>query len=322
MNRNSHGKTGGILLIICGVLLAGRILHWFTFDLFFDGWWTLFLIVPNAVRFFSEPGKKSSALKGLILGGLLLMAAQGFISIRMLIPLAFAGMLILVGVRLMKPKQKTGWNDNEKGYRNAMSQRMERERREYYGTAEGVRQTNRMATDTVYRFTAEDSPDYAEEMKHFEWNEYANRGEYRKEGGQQRDREIAGNRTVASTSGQTRRETKANGFRDGHRACTALFSGKEICYDGERFDGAMLSVVFGAINLDLRGAVFDGDTTVESIVIFGGLDIRVPHNVRVVVDCTPLFGGVENHVRKRADQTDYTLYIRSTCVFGGVEIKG
>ena len=36
----------GIVLVTLGVLLGGRAAGLFEFDIFFDGWWTLFIIIP------------------------------------------------------------------------------------------------------------------------------------------------------------------------------------------------------------------------------------------------------------------------------------
>ena len=40
----------GIAIIALGVILGGNALGWFSIDIFFDGWWTLFIIVPSAIK--------------------------------------------------------------------------------------------------------------------------------------------------------------------------------------------------------------------------------------------------------------------------------
>ena len=49
----------------------------------------------------------------------------------------------------------------------------------------------------------------------------------------------------------------------------------------------------------------------------------MPAGVRVVVDITPILGGVENGTRAPlgADENTPTVFIKGTCLFGGVEIK-
>ena len=57
--------------------------------------------------------------------------------------------------------------------------------------------------------------------------------------------------------------------------------------------------------------------------VFGGIDILMPSNVRVVVDVTPILGGVENGTRTPlgADESTPTVFIKGTCLFGGLEVK-
>ncbi|MBN2539912.1 MAG: hypothetical protein JXB08_00145 [Bacilli bacterium] len=44
-NRNLFA----VVLIVLGALLLINAFGWFTFNIFFDGWWTLFLIIPAIV---------------------------------------------------------------------------------------------------------------------------------------------------------------------------------------------------------------------------------------------------------------------------------
>ena len=39
----------GLIFIIIGVILGGNALDIFNINLFFDGWWTLFIIVPTFI---------------------------------------------------------------------------------------------------------------------------------------------------------------------------------------------------------------------------------------------------------------------------------
>ena len=47
--QNKQSNTLGIVLILLGVFLAGKIFLDWDFSIFFDGWWTLFIIVPSAL---------------------------------------------------------------------------------------------------------------------------------------------------------------------------------------------------------------------------------------------------------------------------------
>ena len=102
----------------------------------------------------------------------------------------------------------------------------------------------------------------------------------------------------------------------------AVFSGQEINLSDEKFDGANLTSVFGGIDLDLRNAKINSDIVIDTKCIFGGVDILVPDNVKIKISSSSFFGGVDNKKQNIEDQNKkYTLYIKATCVFGGVDIK-
>lgn len=101
---------------------------------------------------------------------------------------------------------------------------------------------------------------------------------------------------------------------------SAIFSGSEVRWPAEAFSGASLTAVFGGVDLDLRSAVITQDVIINTTVIFGGIDLYVPAGVRVKVTGTPVFGGVDNKAVAAPD-TAPTIYVNSTCVFGGMDIK-
>ena len=100
----------------------------------------------------------------------------------------------------------------------------------------------------------------------------------------------------------------------------ATFSGQKIEYDKKDFYGCRLEAVFGAIELDLRGAKIKQDAVVKASSIFGGVKIIVDNDVNIEITSSSIFGGVSNE-RKNSENNKKTLYIDATCVFGGVEIK-
>ena len=50
----------GVVIIALGIIFGGNALGLFNFDVFFDGWWTLFIIVPSVVGLFTDKEKISS----------------------------------------------------------------------------------------------------------------------------------------------------------------------------------------------------------------------------------------------------------------------
>ncbi len=100
----------------------------------------------------------------------------------------------------------------------------------------------------------------------------------------------------------------------------AIFSGQKINFAGQEFRGIELNAIFGGIELDLREANIKKDQVIEATAIFGRIDIMVPQNVNVVVKPIGIFGGTSNSTRKSKDNK-VTIYVTSTAIFGGVEIK-
>ncbi len=65
----------GTLLIIAGVLVAGYNLELIDINLFFDGWWTLLIIIPSLFGIFKKNTFEISCF-GLIFGGAFLLQEQ------------------------------------------------------------------------------------------------------------------------------------------------------------------------------------------------------------------------------------------------------
>ena len=65
----------GIVLIAAGALFALNALNITNIDIFFDGWWTLFIIVPCAVGLFTEREKTGNII-GIAVGVFLLLCCQ------------------------------------------------------------------------------------------------------------------------------------------------------------------------------------------------------------------------------------------------------
>lgn len=74
MNK-TRGIIWGIAILALGVIFGGNALGIFNIDIFFKGWWTLFLIVPSAISLITEREKLSN-LMVLGVGVCLLLASQ------------------------------------------------------------------------------------------------------------------------------------------------------------------------------------------------------------------------------------------------------
>lgn len=90
----------GLLLVALGILLALKALNIWNVDLLFDGWWTLFLILPAAIGLITER-EKTGNLIVLALGVLLLLACRNVISFGFVWKLLLPIVVVIVGVQLL-----------------------------------------------------------------------------------------------------------------------------------------------------------------------------------------------------------------------------
>ena len=79
--------------------------------------------------------------------------------------------------------------------------------------------------------------------------------------------------------------------------------------------------MFGGVKCDLRNAIIESDVVINVSATFGGIEIYVPLNVKIEIKSIPIFGGVDNKASTKTDENSHTIYINSTAIFGGVEIK-
>lgn len=102
----------GIAIIALGVVFGGNALGLFNFNVFFDGWWTLFIIVPSAVSLITEKDKLSS-LGFLVAGVILLLAAQEVFSYEVAWKVILAIFLIVAGITIIVKSVFRSNNDKE-----------------------------------------------------------------------------------------------------------------------------------------------------------------------------------------------------------------
>ncbi len=98
--KTTNRLLWGIALIAAGVIVTLNVIGVADIDLFFDGWWTLFIIVPCAVGLFTERDKMGN-LAGLALGVLLLLCCQDILSFSLLWKLLVPAAIIWVGLKMV-----------------------------------------------------------------------------------------------------------------------------------------------------------------------------------------------------------------------------
>ena len=213
---NKRNWFWGILLIIVGILFLGRNMDWWDFSIFFDGWWTLFLIIPALISLVRREGIATSFLI-LILGVLMLFASQEVIEWDTVWKVFVPIIIIVVGLSI-----------------------------------------------------------------------------------------ILGNKRV--------RSPKSNA-----KEYLAIFSSVEETIDEIKSDFKVTSI-FGGVELDLRNVKLKEDLVIDCFSLFGGIDIRLPKDVKLEVSGLPIFGGSESRYRGN-ENSKVTVYIHHITIFAGVDLS-
>lgn len=103
--KNKSSVFWGIILIIVGVLFLGNNLNWWDINIFFKGWWSLFIIAPSIYGLFDKSSRSGSAIS-LVIGILLLLAAQDVISYGMIWKILVPIIIIVIGLTLIFNNRK------------------------------------------------------------------------------------------------------------------------------------------------------------------------------------------------------------------------
>ena len=90
----------GIALIVIGGIFALNALGVTDIEIFFDGWWTLFIIIPCLIGIFSERDKVGNII-GLAIGVFLLLCCQNVIGFDMLWKLVIPAIIVIIGLKLI-----------------------------------------------------------------------------------------------------------------------------------------------------------------------------------------------------------------------------
>ncbi len=122
MKNKMSNILWGLIFIVIGLGFAGNAFDLWRFELFFDGWWTLFIIVPCVVSI-AQNGLNTAPIIGLTIGVLLLLSAQGIVPDGILWKLMIPVVLVLIGINLIfkdslyhsKIRTRVNFNQNSNG---------------------------------------------------------------------------------------------------------------------------------------------------------------------------------------------------------------
>jgi hypothetical protein len=118
-------------------------------------------------------------------------------------------------------------------------------------------------------------------------------------------------------------KVRSSGHAVQRKTLSAVFSGIQRQGPWSMPKCLRVNTVFAGAVLDFREADFaPGDTELEILAVFGGVEIIVPPGLSIEMDGTAIFGGFE-HLERSLQESDPRrprLVIRGTVVFGGVDI--
>lgn len=325
--KNSMSKAlWGVFFVLLGVALAGRAVGVFNFNIYFPGWWTLFIIVPSAIGLVDSENRTAS-LFGLGIGVLLLASVQGIINWYIFPRLIIALIFVVIGLSFLLKGERTN--------------RGEYVRREYGNRDDDSFESRDFDQDWNENQSQKDNQNvnhnqfYNESQnQEYNQNQFYNESqgrEYNQNQNYNNNRSYNQSRGNDQQSYSQRREydnardndqNQGSGF-NGYNHYTGFLSGRNIQFVDEEFIGAEITSILGNVQLDLRNAILNDDVIIDTTCILGGVDVYVPRNVKVVLNCTPILGGVENKVVASYNPTEdhHTIFIRGTCILGGVEVK-
>jgi predicted membrane protein len=333
--KNSMSKAlWGVFFVLLGVALAGRAVGVFDFNIYFPGWWTLFIIVPSAIGLVDGENRTAS-LFGLGIGVLLLASVQGFINWYTFPRLIIALIFVVIGFSFLFKKEKTNRGEyvrreygsgDDDSYENREYDQDSGYHEEDYQNFNQDWNENQSQNDHQNQEYNQNRNDYQDQGYNQNQNQgYSQRREYDNAGenGQNQGGGSSYNGSTNHTGNQFRREGGHRGGFGGYNHYTGFLSGRNIQFVDEEFIGADITSILGNVQLDLRNAILNDDVIIDTTCILGGVDVYVPRNVKVVLNCTPILGGVENKMVASYNPTEdhHTIFIRGTCILGGIEVK-
>lgn len=116
-NSNIAGLAVGIVFILIGVSIAARLL--FHISIFFKGWWTLFIIIPNLIGMCNNaPARRKKNIIGLCIGIFFLLVSRNIISGWIFNPLFIGAALMYAGYRMITGKKIRYYDGEHDKYRS------------------------------------------------------------------------------------------------------------------------------------------------------------------------------------------------------------
>ncbi len=90
----------GIIVIVVGIILGTNAMDITDINIFFDGWWTLFIIIPCFIGLFKE-NERTGNIIGLLIGVMLLLCCQDVFRFDIMWKLAFPAIIVIIGISIV-----------------------------------------------------------------------------------------------------------------------------------------------------------------------------------------------------------------------------
>lgn len=104
---------------------------------------------------------------------------------------------------------------------------------------------------------------------------------------------------------------------------TTIFGGSGEKINSSNFKGGDISAIFGGATIDLRNAELSPEGALLNITTaFGGVELIVPENWRIMTKGTPILGALDNKTHINIDNNEAPLLkVSYFVIFGGIDIK-
>lgn len=100
MKKRVQKILWGVVFLALGLLIGLERLGVLPVDLFFNGWWTLIIIIPSLISLATEREKLGPAI-GLLIGVSLFLSINGLMDFGIISSLIFPTILLLIGLKLI-----------------------------------------------------------------------------------------------------------------------------------------------------------------------------------------------------------------------------
>jgi hypothetical protein len=127
---------------------------------------------------------------------------------------------------------------------------------------------------------------------------------------------------VASAAAIAKRALPSRGDEESDEiVLTAIFDGVELKSRAQAFRGGSMFAWFGGVAVDLTEAKLGPEAKLTIGALFGGVDVKVPPDWRIVSTGRAFAGGVSDDVPVPEDPEAPTLIVESTAALGGISVR-